>query len=65
MYKQVSINNSFLSFKEAWIISNDETIIPFDKVRAIGQLVLEEEEMPRESIEPRANREIFMRWKKK
>ena len=26
---------------------------------------LEEEEMPRESIEPRANREIFMRWKKK
>jgi hypothetical protein len=23
------------------------------------------EEMPQESIEPRANREIFMRWKKK
>ena len=27
--------------------------------------VLEEEEMPPESIERRANREIFMRWKKK
>ena len=26
---------------------------------------LEEENMPQESIEPRANREIFMRWKKK
>ena len=26
---------------------------------------LEEEKMPQESIEPRANREIFMRWKKK
>ena len=41
-----------------------EEIIDLHKLFGL-HWILEEEEMPPESIERRANREIFMRWKKK